>query len=115
MAAGGGVLGSARCQTDAGGTPNLGEPSQQRLQLTPAQRNAIYAEVIKDKSKSARQQFSAVPGAEVPPMIELYALPDDVAAGNPATKLYQFTIVQDRVVIVDPTNMRVIDVIGPSQ
>jgi hypothetical protein len=49
----------------------------------------------------------------VPPMIELYMLPDDILANNPVTKLYKFTNVEDRVVLVDPTNMRVIAVIGP--
>jgi len=47
-------------------------------------------------------------------MIELYVLPDNILAQNPATKFYKYTMVQDRVVLVDPTNMRVIAVIGPS-
>jgi hypothetical protein len=46
-------------------------------------------------------------------MIELYALPDDILANNPDTKLYKFTRVDDQVVLVDPTKMRVIAVIGP--
>jgi Protein of unknown function (DUF1236) len=48
-------------------------------------------------------------------MIELYALPDDILAANPATKFYQYTVVEDRVVLVDPTRMRVIAVIGPGR
>jgi hypothetical protein len=40
-------------------------------------------------------------------------LPDDVLAANPAAKFYKYTMVQDQVVLVDPTHMRVIDVIGP--
>ena len=42
-------------------------------------------------------------------------LPDDVLAANPVTKLYKYTMVQDQVVIVDPTNMRTIAVIGPKR
>jgi hypothetical protein len=52
-------------------------------------------------------------GADVPPMIELYTLPDDILANNPETKLYKFTRVDDQVVLVDPVKMRVIAVIGP--
>jgi hypothetical protein len=52
-------------------------------------------------------------GAEVPPMINLYALPDDIVSGNPAAKIYEFTMVGDKVVLVDPTRMRVVDTIGP--
>ena len=85
------------------------------LELTAAQRNAIYAAVSKDRSKVSPQRFPAVIGAEVPPMINLYALPDDIVAGIPAAKLYECTMVEDKVVVVDPTRMRVVDTIGPLQ
>jgi hypothetical protein len=85
----------------------------QQLGLTAAQRSAIYAAVSKDRSKVSPQRFPAVIGAEVPPMINLYALPDDIVAGNPAAKLYECTMVEDKVVLVDPTRMRVVDTIGP--
>ncbi|MGA8495005.1 MAG: DUF1236 domain-containing protein [Xanthobacteraceae bacterium] len=85
----------------------------QNLELTAAQRNAIYAAVSKDRSKMSPQRFPVAIGAEVPPMINLYALPDDIVAGNPAAKLYQCTVVEDKVVLVDPTRMRVVDTIGP--
>jgi hypothetical protein len=85
----------------------------QQLELTAAQRSAIYAAVSKDRSKVSPQRFPAVIGAEVPPMINLYALPDDIVAGNPAAKLYECTMVEDKVVLVDPTRMRVVDTIGP--
>jgi Protein of unknown function (DUF1236) len=84
-----------------------------KLELTPAQRSAIYQEVHKDKSKVAPSRFATHVGADVPPMIELYALPDDIVANNPEAKLYKFTRVDDQVVLVDPTKMRVIAVIGP--
>ena len=85
----------------------------QKLELTAAQRSAIYATISKDQSKISPQRFPAVIGAEVPPMINLYTLPDDIVSGNPAAKLYQCTVVGDKVVLVDPTRMRVVDTIGP--
>ena len=85
---------------------------EQKLILTPAQRIAIYEQVSKDKSKVAPKDFSPVIGADVPPMIELYMLPDDAVAGVPAAKLYKYTMVENKVVLVDPTKMRVVDVIG---
>jgi len=84
-----------------------------KLELTAAQRSAIYQAVSQDKGKVATSRFSTTVGGEVPPMIELYMLPDDILANNPVTKLYKFTRVEDRVVLVDPTNMRVVAVIGP--
>ncbi len=95
-------------QTSAGG-------EQQTFALTAAQRRAIYATASKDKSKAAKTHFSPTVGAEVPPMIELYTLPDQVLAENHAAKSYEYTLEQDKVVLVDPTRMRVIDVIGPDQ
>jgi len=87
---------------------------EQKPLLSPAQRSAIYAEVSKDKSKKSPKDFSPVIGADVPPMIELYTLPDDALAQVPAAKLYKYTMVENKVVVVDPTKMRVIDVIGPT-
>jgi hypothetical protein len=86
----------------------------QKFELTAAQRSAIYDAVRKDKSKVAPSRFSTAVGAEVPAMIELYVLPDDILAQNPTTKFYKYTVVQDCVVLVDPTNMRIVAVIGPA-
>jgi hypothetical protein len=86
---------------------------ERKLILTPEQRTAIYNNVSKDKNKVASKDFSPVIGADVPPMIELYTLPDDAVASIPAAKLYKYTMVEGKVVLVDPTKMRVVDVIGP--
>ena len=84
-----------------------------QLELTPAQRNAIYQEVHKGTRKVAPSRFASDVGAEVPPVTDLYTLPDDILAADPETQPYKFTDVDDQVVIVDPTKMRVIAVIGP--
>jgi hypothetical protein len=96
-----------------GGDVGVSGAIEQKLILSPAQRQAIYEEVSKDKSKVAPKDFSPVIGGDVPPMIELYALPDDAVASVPAAKIYKYTMVENKVVVVDPTKMRVIDVIGP--
>jgi hypothetical protein len=106
-------FGIATAQT--GGGPGVVSPegTNQRLELSAAQRLAIYDAVRKDKSKVAPSKFPAAVGAEVPPMIELYMLPDNILAENPTTKFYKYTVVQDEVVLVDPTKMRIVAVIGP--
>jgi hypothetical protein len=99
---------------DAGGSPgSLSSSGEQKLVLTPAQRRAIYTAVTKDKSKTAKTGFEPKVGADVPPMLELNPLPDEITAENQTAKLFEYTIVQDKVVLVDPTRMRVVDVIGP--
>ena len=113
--AGGAIQHNAEAQgVDAGGPPSaLNGGAEQKLVLTPEQRRAIYAAATKEKSKTAKIRFPAMIGAEVPPMLELYALPDDAVAGNQSAKFFEYTVVQDKVVLVDPTRMRVVDVIGP--
>jgi hypothetical protein len=96
-----------------GGDVGVSGAIEQKLILSPAQRQAIYEEVSKDKSKVASKDFSPVIGGDVPPMIELYSLPDDAIASDPAAKIYKYTMVENKVVVVDPTKMRIIDVIGP--
>jgi Protein of unknown function (DUF1236) len=115
----GGLVGGfdAAAQTTPAGAPGtdtgVSGAIEQKLILNPAQRAAIYDQVSKDKNKVAPKDFSPVIGADVPPMIELYALPDEAVAGVPAAKLYKYTMVEGKVVLVDPTKMRVVDVIGP--
>ena len=106
-------LGGAAAQTSAIEEEVSERGVAPKLALTPAQRIAIYQEVHKDTTKVAPSRFATHVGAEVPPMIELYTLPDDILANNPETKLYKFTKVDDQIVLVDPTKMRVIAVIGP--
>jgi hypothetical protein len=50
-------------------------------------------------------------GAQVPPATELYFLPDRALATAP--KATKYTVAQNRVVLVDPTTMRVVEVIPP--
>lgn len=115
----GGLVGGldAAAQTTPPGAPSgdtgVSGAIEQKLILSPAQRTAIYDQVSKDKSKVAPKDFSPVIGADVPPMIELYMIPDDAVAGVPAAKLYKYTMVEGKVVLVDPTKMRIVDVIGP--
>ena len=99
---------------EKGGDVGVSGALEQKLILSPAQRQAIYEEVSKDKGKTATKSFSPVIGADVPPMIELYTLPDETLASVPAAKIYRYTMVDNKVVVVDPTKMRIIDVIGPA-
>jgi hypothetical protein len=98
---------------NAGRDTGVSGAIEQKPLLSPAQRNMIYAKVSKDKSKSSPRDFTPVVGGDVPPMIELYTLPEDALAAVPEAKLYKYTIVENKVVVVDPTRMRVVDVIGP--
>jgi len=83
-----------------------------QVQLTPEQRAAIFDAVRQADAKvRAPENVPATIGAQVPPAIELYVLPDSALATVPAAKGVKYTMVQNQVVLVDPTTMRVVDVI----
>jgi hypothetical protein len=84
-----------------------------QLQLTPEQKAAIFDSIQRADGKvKAPGNVPATVGAQVPPAIELYFLPDNALANAPEAKGMKYTVVQNRVVLVDPTTMRVVDVIS---
>jgi Protein of unknown function (DUF1236) len=50
-------------------------------------------------------------GAQVPSSIELYALPDNALAQAPEAQSYKYALVRNEVVLVDPSTMRIVDII----
>jgi hypothetical protein len=112
------LLGQAVAQNDIG-TPRI-DPGKgavapaSQLQLTPEQKAAIVGAVRPVEAKvKAAGNVPAVVGAEVPPSTELYFLPDDALASAPEAKGIKYTVAQNRVVLVDPTRMRVVEVLPP--
>jgi hypothetical protein len=84
------------------------------LDLTPAQRSAIFHSIAKQVPPTPPPADMRVSvGGDVPPQIELYNMPEDVVADAPGTKIFKYTVVQNQVVVVDPTNMKVVDIIRP--
>ena len=107
---------SVGSQQEAITDPLLGAPSRPpasgQLQLTNAQKVAIANAVRRDGGKpESRIGFATTVGTPVPPQIELYVLPDGALAAVPDAKIVRYTTVQDQIVLVDPTTMRVVDVI----
>jgi hypothetical protein len=109
-------LAAAQTRAPDGLQPPVGAVSPAnpaQLQLTPAQKAAIL-NAVREKSASVRPSttgFSVAVGEMVPPSIELYLLPDNALAEVPEAKAVKYTVVQNQVVLVDPTTMRIIDVL----
>jgi hypothetical protein len=82
------------------------------LQLTPAQKTSILDAIRRDARAASPVSFVAAVGAPVPPSIELYMLPDNALMTVPEAKVVKYTVVQNQVVLVDPTTMRVVDVLS---
>ena|SRR5437667_1789134 len=97
-----------------GSLPSTAAPLSQ-LQLTAAQKTAILNAIRGDSGKGGSPvNFVVAVGAPVPPSIELYVLPDAALADVPEAKIVKYTRMQNQVVLVDPTTMRVVDVLRES-
>lgn len=75
--------------------------------LTDEQRGAIFA-ALKDKPAGAA--FNADIGNELPPAVELRAVPDELASRVPQTRDYQYAVASDRVLLVSPPTRIVVGV-----
>ncbi|MEZ5785893.1 MAG: DUF1236 domain-containing protein [Xanthobacteraceae bacterium] len=95
-------------------TGGVGTVTQsQQVELT-ADEKASIARAVKQSDRKVKVPpgVSAAVGSELPPALELYMLPDVALATIPAAKLYKYTVIEDRVVLVDPTTMRVVHVLS---
>jgi hypothetical protein len=98
------------------GTPVHGQtpaavPSQPKVNLTLEQRHVIK-EIIKDLNISpAQQNVETAVGATVPATINLNPMPPVVAQKVPQVKSHLFFLKDDKVVIVDPKDNKIVDAI----
>jgi Protein of unknown function (DUF1236) len=94
------------------GTTGRGDPYSAQLRLSETQKSAIAEAVRRDnKAVEPSVSFVASLGAPVPPVIELYILPDAILADVPAAKRVKYTVVKNQVLLVDPVTMRVLEII----
>jgi uncharacterized protein DUF1236 len=106
-------IGAAAAQLGPSSQSQTTNPAS--IQLNAAQRAAIVTAVRDTKIPPPGHGFTVSVGAQVPPSIELYALPVAALSQAPEVGALRYTMVQNQVVLVDPTNMRVVDVIRPTQ
>ena len=98
----------------AGGTlPAMAQDAaSDTVTLSAAQQSAAWD----DRSKQAINQnvagFDATIGTFMPDIVETEPLPSDVADNNPSLKPYYFAMVDHKIVIVDPSNKVIADVLA---
>lgn len=84
----------------------------QNLALTTAQRQAIFNAVFRQPAKPYPVQVATTVGAAVPHTVELTSLPDSALAGDPVAASLKYAVAEnDAIVVIDPVQMRVVDVI----
>ena len=85
------------------------------LNLTSAQQKEIWQGVSDQASKAtAPASFKATVGEVAPTTIKLQPLPTKVANEVPAVKSYDYAMLQNRVLIVDPSSRKIVDIVNRS-
>jgi uncharacterized protein DUF1236 len=102
--------GSAGAQT----TVITREPVESRtvvtgpVQLTPVQRQTIYRTIVRERVVPAPPTVEYRVGTRVPPSVQLYSVPQEVALEVPAIQTYKYMVVNNRVVLIDPATSEVV-------
>ena len=76
-----------------------------QLTLNQEDMRFIYRAVPKDRTANVRVRLAL--GAEVPRDVELYDFPAEVVERVPDIRRYRYVVVEDEIVIVDPTDYNV--------
>ena len=96
-----------------GSAPSDSAAVARTLELTPAQRLAIYQSVTQTgKNSAAPVGFRAAVGAHVPDAVELKPLSDTLAKLIPQARDVSIGMVEKQVILVDPTTRVVIAVVS---
>jgi hypothetical protein len=83
------------------------------LKLNAAQKQTIYSSISSQKQKeTAPPTFRVAVGAVVPPSMDLQPLPKTIVDLIPELKDYEYTMVTNQVLLVDPRSKQVVEIIN---
>ncbi len=81
-----------------------------RVRLDARQERALYGSVMREAHQNLRQVCVRV-GERVPQSVDLEPVPRNIAADAPDIERYDYFILNDQVVLVDPDSRVVVDII----
>ena len=97
-------------QSMAKNNPSMAKDS---LSLTPSQERTAWRDLGKQAtSQTAPTNFTAAVGATIPGDIALRSVPAKVAAHVSSLKPYDYALLQGKLLIVNPGNKKIVDVIN---
>jgi hypothetical protein len=80
--------------------------------LSSAQQKSIWNDISRHAAKqNAPSNFNAAVGAAIPAGVNTYPLPRRAARDVPAAKPYRYAMLQDRLLIVNPSDKKIADVV----
>jgi Protein of unknown function (DUF1236) len=79
--------------------------------LSAAQRSAVWKDLNKQATNQNAAGFDATIGTFVPNTVKIEPMPSKTAADVPSLRPYDFAMVGHKLVIVDPSNKVIADVL----
>jgi hypothetical protein len=100
-----------RTTTGQGAAPNKGNV---QVNITPERRTQIHQVFIKERSapRVDRVDFDLSVGTAVPRSVRFVPVPSTIIAIEPSWRGYDYFMVGDQIVIVDPRSMAIVAIIG---
>lgn len=109
---GGAGVASAATMTSGGAVTKMAPPASDLLSLSSTQQrtawNDLYVKSLNQKTPSG---FEATPGAVVPSGVKIAPVPGKAASDVPALKTYDFAMLQHKLLIVNPADKKIAEVI----
>jgi hypothetical protein len=86
--------------------------ARDKLDLSSAQQKSIWKDIGSHAAnQNAPSDFNAAVGMAIPAGVSTYPLPRQAARDVPAVKPYRYTMLQDKVLIVNPSDKKIADVV----
>jgi hypothetical protein len=107
---------NAQAPATSGTGPSTDPASTADLQLSRAQKQTIYTSLHNLNIKNeALADFQPIVGAVVPSEVKLEAMPKTIGELAPRVKDFQVAMISGRVVVVEPRDRRIVEVIAGEQ
>jgi hypothetical protein len=103
---------SANSTRNTAATQATGLHGTDTVILSAAQRRAVWNDLSKQATNQNASGFDATIGTFVPNTVKLEPMPSNVTANNPSLGAYDFAMVNRKLVIVDPSNKVIADVLS---
>jgi|SRR5712671_7359124 hypothetical protein len=84
---------------------------QEKLNLSPSQGQTVSEGLSREPTQSA-QEYQGQVGSKPPESLKQQNLPNDVTAQVPATRNMLFIKLPDRILLIDPDNKMVTEIVG---
>ena len=109
----GGGRDNDRTTTGQGTAPTKGPNASLSVNVTPENRTRIHEVFVKERSapKVDHVAFSLSVGAAVPRSVRIVAVPQTIVEIQPTWRGYEYFMVGDQIVIVDPRTMEIVAIL----